>query len=149
MKHLSKLMGPQLYAAPANGGKIIQTNISIERLRESRVINFTGYSWVDQKFQFGISLLKNSCNKLVVHDSDYLGITEYAEILKANGHEVIFVLGKSNDWRRQTHPFSRAAASNKRIRSAFALLKEAGVKVRKFQDLGALTRYLDKAVQGE
>lgn len=143
-------MGPQIYGVSGRkADKYIRITFDIKRLRESRIVNFTGYSWSDSKWQIGMTMLRNSGSKVVVHDSDYLACDEYIETLKANKHEVVFVLGKSNDWRNQTHPMSKCAASNKRIRNAFKKLKAAGVKVRKFQDLSALTRYLDKAVQGE
>ena len=149
MKYLTKLMGPQLYAASGRKqDKYVEVNFSIKRLRESRIFNFTGYAWVDQKYQIGIQALKVHRSKTVIHDSDYLAIDEHAEVLKNQGHEVVFVLNEREfsvkNIMMPTGRFSRASASNKRMRAAFEKLKARGVRVRKFKCLKALTRYLDK-----
>ena len=154
MKTLAKLMGPQIYGTTGKlADKYIEVSISINRLRTSPIVNFTGFSWCDQKYGFAMSMLRNSWCKTIVHDSDYLGLAEYAEVLKERDHEVVFILNKRefsvrNISDRTNGHFSTASASNKRIRKAFEKLKSAGVRVRKFRTLATLERYLIAKAKG-
>lgn len=145
--NIPKLIGPQIYGEPKSGERYISVNIDINQLRTSPFINFTGYAWVDQKFGFGMSLIKNSGRKVIIHDSDFLGLDSYAEILKAQKHTVCFVL-QPKEWSvknmRERGVFGGAPASNKRIRNAYNKLKSLGVSVKKFQNPLALERYLLK-----
>lgn len=142
MNNLLNLIGPQIYGNPRPGSKKVSINIDLDQIH-SKVFNFTGYSWVDQKFKFATNLLFNCLhNKIIIHDSDYLGLEEYAEHLKERNHEVVFVLSPSEDWTKSGHPLSQRPASNQRIRAAHDRLKEAGVKVKKFKSMDALEKYL-------
>jgi hypothetical protein len=154
MINLLKQIGPQVYASPKKGKKRISINMDLDHVLESRIINFTGYAWSDQKFGLVMSLLKNSRKFRIVHDSDYLGLSDHAAILREMNHEVLFVLAPKDRTRKNImsrdlpycSPLSPgiATASNARIRKAHDRLKEAGVKVKKFKSMAALAKYLSK-----
>lgn len=145
MKQLNQLIGPQLYGQPKKESKMVSVNISFEYLRRPfAVLNFTGFAWVDQKYRFARNILEERGGLTIIHDSDYVAMKHLRDMLRDKNHEVVFVLSPSEDYRKKDHPFGKGNASNQRIRKAYDLLKEHGVKVKKFKSLDALTNYLIK-----
>lgn len=148
MNTLFKMIGPQMFSHPKKGSKYISINFDLEHLRTKKIMNYTGYVWSDIKFQIGLNYLRSCTGMTIIHDSDFLAVSDYIDFLLNNKHEVVFVLRPTEDYRKSDSPLSPkiATASNKRIRMAYDRLKKAGVKVKKFKSMKALEKYLDKKV---
>lgn len=149
--NIPKLIGPQIYGSAKNSNTV-SINIDLSFIRTNRILNFTGYAYVDQTYKFATNILTTKKSLLVIHDNDYLGFDGYAELLKENNHTVCFVLAPK-EWTtknmgdRTNTVFGGCPASNSRIRKAHDKLKSLGVKVKKFQNPLALEKYLIKQVK--
>lgn len=154
MENLLNMIGPQIYSIPQKGKRCVSINIDLDHFRAKRILNLTGYIWSDQKFGIAMNMIRNSRGLTLVHDSDYLGLREYGEVLKDREHEVLFVLAPKDrtlkTLGRRDMPYCSPlspgipTASNARIRKAYDRLKEAGVKVKKFRSMDAMEKYLVK-----
>lgn len=147
---IASLIGPRIYGDPKPNKKCISVNIDLDDVRSSKFLNFTGYTWLDQKYGFALKLIETSYNKIIIHDSDYLRLDTHAEVLIKRGHTVCFVLSP-REWSVKNMGdkgvFGGAPASNKRIRAAYEHLKSLGVSVKKFQNPLALEKYLNRSLK--